>query len=65
MIDLTIRLKEDPAGVEYVFRLKARDGALSRDTTVPDPQAALAVVEQFGGQLFFPQPGLPKLCTQQ
>lgn len=65
MIDLTIRLKEDPAGAEYVFRLKASDGVLSSDTTVPDPQSALAVVEQFGRKVFFPQPGPPQLCTQQ
>ena len=65
MIDLTIRLKEDPAGVEYVFRLRARDGVLSGDSTLPDPTAALAAVEQFGEQVFFPQPGPPRLCTQQ
>lgn len=65
MIDLTIRLKEDPAGVEYVFRLRALDGVLSGDSTLPDPTAALAAVEQFGEQVFFPQPGPPRLCTQQ
>ena len=65
MIDLIIRLREDPAAVEYEFRLKANDGTPSADSTVPDPTAALAVVERFGERIFFPTPAPPRLCTQQ
>jgi hypothetical protein len=65
MIDLIIRLREDPAAVEYEFRLKAKDGTPSADSTLPDPTAALAVVEKFGDQIFFPTPGPPRPCTQQ
>jgi hypothetical protein len=65
MIDLLIRLREDPAAAEYVFRLKAVNGRPTGDSTLPDPQAALAAVERFGEQIFFPTPGPPRLCTQQ
>lgn len=65
MIDLTIRLREHPGAAEHVFRLVDDGGRPSARSTVPDPQAALAAVEQFGEQIFFPKPGPPRLCTQQ
>ncbi|MDT0195277.1 serine protease inhibitor [Arthrobacter sp. AB6] len=65
MIDLTVRLREDPAAVEQVFRLIADDGRAQPGSTLPDPEAALAAVEKFGEDIFFPKPGPPRLCTQQ
>jgi aminoglycoside phosphotransferase (APT) family kinase protein len=65
MIDLIVRLRADPAAEEYVFRLQSDDGVPSASSNLPDPQAALAAVEKFGEQVFFPQPGPPRLCTQQ
>ncbi|MGG6381494.1 serine protease inhibitor [Paenarthrobacter sp. NEAU-H11] len=65
MIDLTVRLKEDPAAVEHVFRLIADDGRNQPGSTLPDPEAALAAVEKYGEDIFFPKPGPPRLCTQQ
>jgi len=41
------------------------DGRPADGTTVPDPAAALAAVERFGEDIFFPKHGPPKLCTQQ
>jgi hypothetical protein len=64
-IDLTIRLTEAPDATEHVFRLAAADGKPSVASTVPDPEAALAAVERFGEDIFFPKPGPPRLCTQQ
>lgn len=64
-LDLTIRLREDTAAPEHEFRLVARDGQVAGGCTLPDPVAALAAVERFGEDIFFPQPGPPKLCTQQ
>ena len=65
MIDLTISIREDPEAPEHVFRLLASDGHPDAGTTLPDPAAALAAVERFGEDIFFPKPGPPKLCTQQ
>ncbi|TLM75168.1 serine protease inhibitor [Pseudarthrobacter sp. NamB4] len=65
MIDLTIRLREDPESPERVFRLVAGGGGIQPATTVTDPGAALAAVEKYGEDIFFPRPGPPKLCTQQ
>jgi hypothetical protein len=65
MIDLTIRLREDADADEYVFRLVADGGQVSPESTLPDPEAALAAVQQYGEQIFFPEPGPPRLCTQQ
>ncbi|GGI92648.1 serine protease inhibitor [Pseudarthrobacter scleromae] len=65
MIDLTVRLREDPAAVEHVFRLVADGGRAQPATTLPDPDAALAAVEMYGEGIFFPKPGPPRLCTQQ
>lgn len=64
-IDLTIRLTEAPDATEHVFRLAAADGHPSAASTLPDPEAALAAVERFGEDIFFPKPGPPRLCTQQ
>lgn len=65
MIDLNVSVRADADSPEYVFRLVARDSHPADGTTVPDPEAALAAVEQFGEAIFFPVPGPPKLCTQQ
>ncbi|MHA7223602.1 serine protease inhibitor [Arthrobacter sp. RHLT1-20] len=64
-IDLTVRLTEAPGAPEYVFRLKATDGALAEGCTLPDSAAALDAVRQHGEDIFFPAPGPPKMCTQQ
>lgn len=64
-IDLTVRLTEAPDAPEYVFRLAASGGALAEGCTLPDSAAALAAVEQYGEDIFFPKPGPPKMCTQQ
>ncbi|UZX01812.1 serine protease inhibitor [Arthrobacter sp. CDRTa11] len=63
--DLTIRLTEQPGSKEYVFRLVAEDGHPTAGSNLPDPEAALAVLERFGEDIFFPKPGPPRLCTQQ
>ncbi|MET4146643.1 serine protease inhibitor [Arthrobacter sp. UYCo732] len=64
-VDLTIRLREEPAAGEYVFRLVAENGGVRAASTLPAPAAALEAVERFGEDIFFPKPGPPKLCTQQ
>ncbi|MDE8668773.1 serine protease inhibitor [Pseudarthrobacter sp. H3Y2-7] len=64
-VDLTIRLREDPAAGEYVFRLVAAGGRVLDGSTLPAPVAALEAVERFGQDTFFPKPGPPRLCTQQ
>ncbi|WP_163166562.1 serine protease inhibitor [Arthrobacter sp. Alg241-R88] len=65
MIDLTVRLRESPDAGEHEFHLVADGGRPSAESTVPDPEAALAAVERYGEDIFFPKPGPPKLCTQQ
>ncbi|MFF1254083.1 serine protease inhibitor [Pseudarthrobacter sp. NPDC058329] len=65
MIDLTIRLRESPDAGEYEFRLVSDGVRPSAGSTLPDPAAALAAVERYGEDIFFPKPGPPKLCTQQ
>jgi hypothetical protein len=64
-LDLSIRLREDPAASEYVFRLIADAEEILAGSTLPAPDAALEAVLRFGEDIFFPQPGPPKLCTQQ
>jgi hypothetical protein len=64
-VDLTIRLTEAPGAPEFSFRLVADGGAASAASTLPDPAAALEALRQHGEEIFFPQPGPPKLCTQQ
>ena len=65
MIDLDVRLVESPGAPEHRFRLVAVQGTVSRESTLPDPEAALAAVERYGEDIFFPSPGPPRLCTQQ
>ncbi len=64
-VDLTVRLTEAPGAPERSFRLLAGGGAVHAGSTVPDPAAALEALRQHGEEIFFPQPGPPKLCTQQ
>lgn len=64
-VDLTIRLAELPGAPERSFRLQAKDGAATAASTLPDPAAALDALARFGKEIFFPEPGPPKLCTQQ
>ncbi|WP_445155408.1 serine protease inhibitor [Arthrobacter sp. Hor0625] len=64
-VDLTIRLTEAPGAPEYSFRLVADEGTAADATTLPDPAAALAALREHGEEVFFPQPGPPRLCTQQ
>ncbi len=65
LIDLTVRLTAAPGAKEYEFRLVADGGTPGAASTVLDPVAALAAVERFGEDIFFPKPGPAKLCTQQ
>ena len=64
-VDLTIRLTEAPGAPEFSFRLLAVGGAVGEGSTLPDPAAALEALGQHGEEIFFPQPGPPRLCTQQ
>jgi hypothetical protein len=64
-VDLAIRLREEPAAGEYIFRLVAAGGRALDGSTLPASDAALEAVERFGEEIFFPKPGPPKLCTQQ
>jgi hypothetical protein len=64
-VDLAIRLREEPAAREYVFRLVAAGGRVLDGSTLPVPDAALEAVERYGEDIFFPKPGPPRLCTQQ
>jgi hypothetical protein len=64
-VDLIIRLTEAPGGPQYTFRLEASGGTPGAGCTLPDPPAALEAVQRFGEGIFFPQPGPPKMCTQQ
>ena len=43
----------------------APGGEVSEGSTLPDPRAALAAVEQFGEEIFFPVPRPDRICTQQ
>lgn len=63
-LDLSITLTHTPGGAEHVFVLVSRSGGLV-ESTLPDPAAAIAAVGRFGERIFFPEPGPPKLCTQQ
>jgi hypothetical protein len=63
-LELTVALTHTPGGPEHVFVLVSRSGQLV-ESTLPDPAAAIAAVGRFGERIFFPEPGPPKLCTQQ
>nr|WP_217509508.1 serine protease inhibitor [Pseudarthrobacter sp. C4D7] len=62
---MAISIRDHPDAPEHVFRLVSGAGQPDAGTTLPQPAAALAVVERFGEDVFFPKPGPPKLCTQQ
>ena len=64
-VDLTIRLREDPAAGAREFRLITVAGRIMQGSTLPAPEAALAQAEERGEDIFFPAPGPPRLCTQQ
>jgi aminoglycoside phosphotransferase (APT) family kinase protein len=64
-VDLTIRLTEAPGAPEYSFRLVADAAGATAGSTLPDPAAALEALRLHGEETFFPQPGPPRLCTQQ
>ena len=63
-LDLTVALTHSPDGPEHVFVLVSHSGELV-ESTLPDPAAAIAAVGRYGERIFFPEPGPPKLCTQQ
>ncbi|WP_347109532.1 serine protease inhibitor [Paenarthrobacter sp. S56] len=69
-VDLAVTLKDSPDAASRHFRLRSADGLLSPDegsldSNLPDPVAALAAVEQFGEEIFFPVPRPDRICTQQ
>jgi hypothetical protein len=64
-IDLTVSVTDVPGADDREFRLVARGGSASAESTIPDPAAALAAVERFGEDLFFAARRPDVLCTQQ
>jgi hypothetical protein len=64
-VELTVTLTEAPGAVDYEFVLLGSGGEVSEGSTLPDPRAALAAVEQFGEDIFFPVPRPDRICTQQ
>ncbi|MCZ9883501.1 serine protease inhibitor [Arthrobacter sp. B2a2-09] len=64
-VELTITLTEAPGAVDYEFVLLGSGGEVSEGSTLPDPRGALAAVEQFGEEIFFPVPRPDRICTQQ
>ncbi|MCR1162635.1 serine protease inhibitor [Paenarthrobacter sp. UW852] len=69
-VELTVTLTEAPGAEERTFHLRSAGGVLSSDPTsmdsnLPDAPAALAAVEQFGEEIFFPEPRPDRICTQQ
>ncbi|WP_284988641.1 serine protease inhibitor [Arthrobacter sp. efr-133-TYG-120] len=64
-VELTITLTESPGAADYEFVLLGSGGEVSEGSTLPDPRAALAAVEQFGEEIFFPVPRPDRICTQQ
>ncbi|MCY0904384.1 serine protease inhibitor [Arthrobacter sp. H14-L1] len=65
LIDLTITLTEYPGAGDHILRFVADGGSPGPASTVPDPGAALTVLEIHGEGIFFPRPGPPRRCTQQ
>ncbi|WP_120521107.1 serine protease inhibitor [Arthrobacter celericrescens] len=63
-VELTVTLREAPGATEQEFVLLAADGEPAAGSTVPDPRAALAAVEQYGEEIFFPVPRPDRRCTQ-
>lgn len=64
-VELTVTLLDAPGAAEQEFVLLAADGEPAAGSTVPDPRAALAAVEQYGEEIFFPVPRPDRRCTQQ
>ncbi|MGJ3191497.1 serine protease inhibitor [Paenarthrobacter nitroguajacolicus] len=69
-VDLTVTLTEAPGAESREFHLRSAAGLLSPDpdsmhSNLPDALAALAAVEQFGEEIFFPEPRPDRICTQQ
>jgi hypothetical protein len=64
-VDLTVLVTGLPDGGEHTFRLLARNGSVSPESTVPDPSSALAAVERFGEEIFFAVRRTDMICTQQ
>ncbi|WP_309075302.1 serine protease inhibitor [Paenarthrobacter sp.] len=69
-VDLTVTLTEAPGAESRIFHLRSAAGILSPDpdsleSNLPDATAALAAVEQFGEEVFFPEPRPDRICTQQ
>ncbi|WP_284975741.1 serine protease inhibitor [Arthrobacter sp. efr-133-TYG-104] len=69
-VDLRITLTEAPDADSTEFHLRSASGILSADpksidSNLPDATAALAAVEQFGEEAFFPKPQPDRTCTQQ
>ncbi|XAS72882.1 serine protease inhibitor [Micrococcaceae bacterium Sec5.1] len=69
-VDLTVTLTEAPGAAPIEFYLRSAKGILSPepdsiDSNLPDATAALAAVEQFGEEVFFPVPRPDRICTQQ
>jgi hypothetical protein len=69
-VDLTVTLTEAPGAAPTEFHLRSAKGILSSEpdsieSNLPDAAAALAAVEQFGEEVFFPVPRPDRICTQQ
>ncbi|MFH5879727.1 serine protease inhibitor [Arthrobacter sp. NA-172] len=64
-VELTVTLTEAPGAVDHKFVLLGSGGEVSEGSTLPDPGAALAAVEHFGEEIFFPVPRPDRICTQQ
>lgn len=64
-VDLTAQVTGLPDGGEHTFRLLARNGSVSPESTVLDPAAALDAVERFGEEIFFAVRRPDMICTQQ
>lgn len=64
-VELTITLTEAPGATDHEFVLLGSGGEVSEGSTLPDARVALAAVEQFGEEIFFPVPRPDRICTQQ
>nr|WP_269937627.1 serine protease inhibitor [Arthrobacter sp. HY1533] len=64
-IDLTITVTATPGAAPANYRLVASGATPDAASTVPDPAAALAALEQSGEKIFFPASAPPQNCTQQ
>ncbi|HKU29936.1 MAG TPA: serine protease inhibitor [Arthrobacter sp.] len=64
-VELTITLTEAPGAGDYEFVLRGSGGEVAPGSTLPDARSALAAVERFGEEIFFPVPRPDRICTQQ